>query len=186
MDNIWRMLFLLTDLINGLSVTPRMLQTSVHKSFSVMYALGVVGDAIWHQQFEQSDLSINLGASFYFAGLFPFLVRFFRGKASQKLKAAMAGLFMLNLYTFGDPKATNAPLFNHKHLANHVGSTLFFFIACNKAYQTVPMWGQLKYPTQPPSDINDMSHTKLRTKADLDNEATPTLLGGLNTIKGQN
>jgi len=139
----WRSCFLLTDVVNALVVTPRMWSTSVPKAFPVMYALGVLGDGLWHQRYEQSDLAINLGASFYFAGLFPFLVRFFRGHASRRLKTMMALLFALNLYTFGDPKMTKAPLFNEKHLANHIGSTLFFYIASQKKYQRVPMWGRL-------------------------------------------
>lgn len=41
-----------------------------------------------------------------------------------------------NVYTFGDPNDTGAPMFYEKHLANHLGSTLFYYVTTNSLYQT--------------------------------------------------
>ena len=47
----------------------------------------------------------------------------------------MAALYALNIYTFGDPNETDIPFFLEKHMANHSGSTLFYYVAANAKYQ---------------------------------------------------
>ena len=48
---------------------------------------------------------------------------------------AMAALYALNIYIFGDPNETDIPFFLEKHMANHLGSTLFYYVAANAKYQ---------------------------------------------------
>ena len=135
----WCIAFVVTDAIQLALVAPRMFSysvTSMNKIISISYVAAVIGDAYWHVEHEDNDMAINIASIFYLIGTLPFVYNFFRtSNASRGLKLQMAIIYILNLWTFGDPTNTNAPLFFEKHLANHLGSTLFYYVAVDSKYQ---------------------------------------------------
>ena len=110
--------------------------SNMNKIISISYGFAVIGDAYWHVEHEDNDMAINIASIFYLIGTLPFVYNFFRtSNAGRGIKIAQAFLYALNLWTFGDPTNTNAPLFFEKHLANHLGSTLFYYVAVDSKYQ---------------------------------------------------
>jgi hypothetical protein len=133
----WPLVFVLSDAIQLLLVAPRMLScSSVHILITISYVLGTLGDAYWHVGHEENAMAINVASLFYLIGTIPLVYNFFMGPADRGLKMVMAALYILNIYTFGDPNDTKGvPLFLEKHMANHLGSTLFYYVAAKKEYQ---------------------------------------------------
>ncbi len=80
-------------------------------------------------------MAINVASVFYLIGTLPVVWGFFVGSASLGMKVVMGTLYALNVYTFGDPNDTAGPNFLEKHMANHLGSTLFYYVAANASYQ---------------------------------------------------
>ena len=136
---LWCIAFVLSDAIQMALVAPRMFSFStsnMNKIISISYVLAVVGDAYWHVEHEDNDMAINIASIFFLLGTLPFVYNFFlTSNASRGLKWALGFLYMINLWTFGDPTNTSAPLFFEKHLANHLGSTLFYYLAVDSKYQ---------------------------------------------------
>jgi len=136
---LWCIAFVLSDAIQMALVAPRMFSFStsnMNKIISISYVFAVIGDAYWHVEHEDNDMAINIASIFYLIGTLPFVYNFFRtSNADRGIKIAMAILYMINLITFGDPTNTSAPLFFEKHLANHLGSTLFYYVAVDAKYQ---------------------------------------------------
>lgn len=100
------------------------------KTFAASYGASIFLDGVWHFYHEKEDISLSVAGICYMVGTLPFVYRFFRGSASTRTKGVGALLYAINFYTFGDPKDIEAPYFLHKHLLNHIGSTLFFGLAC--------------------------------------------------------
>jgi UDP-N-acetylmuramyl pentapeptide phosphotransferase/UDP-N-acetylglucosamine-1-phosphate transferase len=114
-----------------------MLESSLPTFITISFILGVLIDAYWHVEHEENAMFINIASLFYLVGTIPFVYKFFKGSADRTLKVAMAALYILNIYTFGDPTDTKGvPMFLEKHMANHLGSTLFYYVAVKKDYQT--------------------------------------------------
>ena len=167
----WLVAFILSDTIQLVLVTPRMLSsssTTMNKVITLSYVLAVLGDMHWHNEHENNAMAINIASVLYLIGTLPFVYNFFfRGCADRGLKFGMAALYGLwvvclsdllhllyfvilklkchsnssqttwrNIFTFGDPNDTGAPMFYEKHLANHLGSTLFYYMTTNSLYQT--------------------------------------------------
>lgn len=132
----WPVAFVASNALQLAVVTPRMLSSSMHTLVTISYVLGVLGDAWWHVGSEEDAMSINVASLFYLVGTLPFVYRyFFVGSADRTLKFVMAALYLANIYTFGDPTDTGAPNFLEKHMMNHVGSTLFYYLAAEGEYQ---------------------------------------------------
>ena len=135
----WCIAFVLTDAIQMALVAPRMFSynsSNMNKIISISYVIAVIGDTYWHIEHEDNDMAINIASIFYLIGTLPFVYSFFRtSNADRGLKMRMAIIYMINLWTFGDPTNTSAPLFFEKHLANHLGSTLFYYVAVDAKYQ---------------------------------------------------
>ena len=105
------------------------------KIITISYIIGVLGDTFWHIENEDNATAINTASLFYVIGTIPFVYNYFRGSSGTGLKMAMAALYALNIYTFGDPNETDIPFFLEKHMTNHLGSTLFYYVAANAKYQ---------------------------------------------------
>ena len=138
MDSLtaWSIAFVLSNITQLALVSPRMLScTSMSKIITISYIIGVLGDTFWHIENEDNATAINTASLFYVIGTIPFVYNYFRGSSGTGLKMAMAALYALNIYTFGDPNETDIPFFLEKHMANHLGSTLFYYVAANAKYQ---------------------------------------------------
>ena len=136
---LWCIAFVVSDAVQMALVAPRMFSFStsnMNKIISISYVIAVIGDTYWHIEHEDNDMAINIASIFYLIGTLPFVYNFFRtSNADRGLKIGMSMLYVINLVTFGDPTNTSAPLFFEKHLANHLGSTLFYYVAVDSKYQ---------------------------------------------------
>ena len=133
----WPIVFVLSNIVQLALVVPHMLScTSMNALITVAYVLGTVGDAIWHVGREGEAMVINIASLFYLMGTITFVYNFFVGPAARGTKVAMGILYLANIYTFGDPNDTEGRHFLEKHILNHLGSTLFYYVAANAEYQT--------------------------------------------------
>mmetsp|Transcript_3976 Transcript_3976/g.7100 ORF Transcript_3976/g.7100 Transcript_3976/m.7100 type:complete len:150 (+) Transcript_3976:124-573(+) len=132
----WTVIFVLSNIIQLVLVTPRILSfTSGNYAIAVSYVLGVLGDICWHVDHEQNAIITNIGSLYYMLGTLPCVFFFFAGQADGRMKLAMAALFILNIYTFSDPKDTTVSYFLENHAANHLGSTLFYYVVTDMKYR---------------------------------------------------
>ena len=95
----WLVAFILSDTIQLVLVTPRMLSsssTTMNKVITLSYVLAVFGDKYWHIEHENNAMAINIASVLYLIGTLPFVYNFFfRGCADRGLKFGMAALYGL-------------------------------------------------------------------------------------------